>query len=273
MAAGRVQPSSSKRCNFIMRFTGKVVAITGTAGGLGREAALLFAGEGALVAGCDMNELENAETARLVRESGGVMLASAPIDVSDENQTRTWIDTILTEFGHIDVLFPCAGATVFNPLEDVSLGEWHNVLKAELDVVFVPVQAAWPALKQSKGSVVLVGSTAGVTGSMTNFRIAHSTTKGGVIAMAKQLAAEGAPHGIRVNSVSPGMVATPATAKDLLAADHPMAGIASSIPLHRIGTVTEVANCVLFLASEEASYVTGANLMVDGGWSAVLPGL
>ena len=108
---------------------------------------------------------------------------------------------------------------------------------------------------------------------MTNARVAHTVTKGGVIALTKQLAAEGAPHGIRVNCVSPGMIRTPATEGDLLAADHPMAAIARHIPLGRIGTADEVARCALFLASDDASYVTGANLMVDGGWSAVLPGI
>jgi meso-butanediol dehydrogenase/(S,S)-butanediol dehydrogenase/diacetyl reductase len=107
---------------------------------------------------------------------------------------------------------------------------------------------------------------------MTNTRVAHTATKGGVVAMTKQLAAEGAPFGIRVNCVSPGMIRTPATEGDLLAEGHPMREIASAIPLGRIGRPEEVVSCALFLASDDASYVTGANLMVDGGWSAVLPG-
>jgi NAD(P)-dependent dehydrogenase (short-subunit alcohol dehydrogenase family) len=107
---------------------------------------------------------------------------------------------------------------------------------------------------------------------VTNNRIAHSATKGGVISMARQFAAEGSKYGIRANSISPGMIRTPATEGDLLAADHPMAKIAEHIPLGRIGTPVEVINCAIFLASDEASYVTGTNLMVDGGWSSVLPG-
>jgi NAD(P)-dependent dehydrogenase (short-subunit alcohol dehydrogenase family) len=119
--------------------------------------------------------------------------------------------------------------------------------------------------------VILVGSTAGITGSMSNHRVAHTVTKGGIVALTKQLAAEGAPHRIRVNCVSPGMIETPATRSDLLAADHPMRDIARAIPLGRVGRADEVARCALFLASDEASYVTGTNLVVDGGWSAVLP--
>ena len=139
--------------------------------------------------------------------------------------------------------------------------------------MFFPVKHAWRHLKRSPApAVVLVGSTAGISGSMTNSRVAHTVTKGGVVALTKQLAAEGAPHGIRVNCVSPGLIETPATRGDLLADDHPMRSIAPSIPLGRIGTAEEVARCARFLASDEASYVTGANLVIDGGWSAVLPG-
>ena len=139
-------------------------------------------------------------------------------------------------------------------------------------MVFLPVKHAWRHLKQSsRPAVVLVGSTAGITGSMTNARVAHTVTKGGVVAMTKQLAAEGAPYGIRVNCVSPGMIETPATRGDLLADDHPMRDIARAIPLGRVGQAEEVARCARFLASDEASYVTGANLVIDGGWSAVLP--
>lgn len=254
------------------RFTGKVVAITGTGGGLGRASALKFAAEGAIIAGCDLNEAANAETSALIRAAGGTMHSTAPVNLTEEGATTAWISSVEYELGRIDVLFANAGATKFNPITEVSLDEWRFVLANELDVVFIPVKAAWEALKRTQGSIVLVGSTAGVTGSVTNTRIAHSATKGGVIAMAKQLAGEGAQFGIRANSVSPGMVATPATAKDLLAPDHPMAGIAQHIPLKRVGTVEEVANCVVFLASDDAAYVTGANLMVDGGWSAVLPG-
>ncbi|MDQ0382867.1 SDR family oxidoreductase [Amycolatopsis thermophila] len=116
------------------------------------------------------------------------------------------------------------------------------------------------------------GAAAAHGGSTTNTRIAHTASEGGVGAMTKQLAAEGAAHGIRANCVSPGTIATPASAATLLADDHPMRTIARAIPLGRIGTPEDVARCALFLASDEAVYVTGANLVVDGGWSAVLPG-
>ncbi len=254
------------------RFEGKVVVITGTGGGMGRAAALRFAAEGAIIAGCDMKLDGNLETIKLVEAAGGRMIGEAPVNLTDEGETSAWLVKVEAQLGRIDVLYANAGATKFNRLEDTSLAEWRFVLQHELDIVFLPVKHAWAALKKSSGSVILVGSTAGVTGSLTNHRIAHTATKGGVVAMTKQLAAEGAEFGIRVNCISPGMVRTPATEADLLAEGSAMIGIAKHIPLQRIGTPDEVINCAVFLASGDASYVTGANLMVDGGWSAVLPG-
>lgn len=254
------------------RFRGKVVVITGTAGGQGRAAALLFAHEGATVIGCDLNVAGSVETIALVEEAGGSMQSTHPLDLTDDHAVASWIAQLVAEHGRIDVLYANAGATKFAAVEQTTAEEWSWVLRHELDIVFLPVMHAWPQLKQSAGVVILVGSTAGISGSMTNTRIAHTATKGGVVAMTKQLAAEGAPFGIRVNCVSPGMIRTPATEGDLLADDHPMRTIESAIPLRRIGRPEEVASCALFLASDDASYVTGANLMVDGGWSAVLPG-
>ena len=236
--------------------SGKVALITGTAGGQGEVAAELFRAAGATVVGCD------------VKQASGVQ----QVDLTDEPAVRRWVDEAAAEHGRIDVLYANAGATRFSPLEETSADEWDWVLRHELDVVFFPVKHAWRHLKASAGSVILVGSTAGITGSRTNSRVAHTVTKGGVVALTKQLAAEGAPFGIRVNCVSPGMVETPATRGDLLADDHPMRSIASAIPLGRVGQPEEIARCALFLASEDASYVSGANLVIDGGWSAVLPG-
>lgn len=200
------------------------------------------------------------------------MIADAPVDLTNETAVENWISSVVSKVGKIDVLYVNAGATKFSPIAETTFEDWQFVLRHELDLVFLPVKHAWNHLIETKGNIILVGSTAGVSGSVTNTRVAHSATKGGVIAMGRQLAGEGAKHGIRVNTVSPGMIRTPATENDLLAANHPMRDIEKSIPLKRIGTAEEVVNCALFLASDEASYVTGANLMVDGGWSAVLPG-
>lgn len=248
------------------------MAITGAGSGIGRRAAERFATEGALVFGSDVNAEGLAETARLIAEAGHAFVGSAPVDATDEVQTAAWLDGIGKQHGRIDVLLPSAGITRFSPIEDTSLEEWKFVLTHELDIVFVPVKAAWRWLKAGPGNVVLIGSSAGVRGSVTNTRIAHTATKAGVIGMAQQFAAEGAAHGIRANSVSPGVIRTPATEGDLLAADHPMRNIAEHIPLKRIGTIDDVVSAIMFFASDDAAYVTGTNLMVDGGWSSVLPG-
>ncbi|MHC5557795.1 SDR family NAD(P)-dependent oxidoreductase [Kocuria sp. U4B] len=255
------------------RLTGKVAVITGTASGQGRTAALAFAREGATVVGCDLDLDGAAATVAAVRAEGGAADDARLVDLTDESAVAAWAEEVGAAHGRVDVLYANAAATRFAPVEEISYADWRWNFRHEVDVVFLPVRSFWPLLAAAvRSAVVLVGSTAGVTGSTTNARLAHTATKGSVVAMTRQLAAEGAPAGIRVNCVSPGMIRTPATEADLLAGHHPMRAIAGHIPLGRIGAPEEVAACALFLASEEASYVTGANLMVDGGWSAVLPG-
>jgi meso-butanediol dehydrogenase / (S,S)-butanediol dehydrogenase / diacetyl reductase len=252
-----------------MERTQRVALITGTGSGIGRACAQAFVAEGATVFGADLDPISNQQTAELL---GPAFTPSLAIDLRDASAVSEWVSGVAQTAGRIDVLVPAGGATRFGAIGDVSLAQWQEVLSLELDVVFNPLKAAWPHLISSRGSVVLIGSTAGVAGSVTNDRIAHSAGKGGVIAMARQIAAEGAKHGVRANCVSPGVIATNATASDILAPDHPMSQIAKAIPLGRTGGANEVAAAVAFLASDKASYITGANLMVDGGWSAVLPG-
>lgn len=254
------------------RLAGKVALITGTAAGQGRAAALLFAREGAFVVGCDRNEAGAAETVALVTAEGGEMMSTHPVDLGEEDAVRAWVDRAAAAYGRIDVLHNNAGAVRFGALEEQSFADWRFTVRNELELVFLACKYAWPHLRARGGSVILVGSTAGITGSMTNQRVAHTATKGGVVAMTKQLAAEGAPYGIRVNCLSPGMVRTPGSEANLLAEDHPMRSIARRIPLGRLAEPDDIARCALFLASDESGYVTGANLVVDGGWSAVLPG-
>ena len=255
------------------RLEGKVVLITGTGQGTGRAAALLFAAEGAQVVGCDLDASAAQETVRSVRDTGGRMDSTHPLDLTDEASVQAWVRQAVERHGGIDVLYTNAGATRFAPIPQTTFEDWSFVLRNELDLVFLPVRAVWEPLRaRGGGSILLVGSTAGLTGSTTNTRLAHTASKGGVIAMTRQIAAEGAPHGIRANCVSPGMIRTAGSEGNLLAPSHPMRSIASSIPLGRLGTPDDVARCALFLVSDEAAYVTGANLVVDGGWSSVLPG-
>lgn len=255
------------------RLAGKIALITGTGGGQGRAAALRFAAEGATVVGCDRKADGAVETVNLVRLAGGRMDSTHPVDLTREAEVRDWIDAAARVHGRIDVLYNNAAAARFDRIEDESYEDWQFTVRNELDVVFLVTKYAWPHLKQRGGSVIMVGSTAGITGSMTLMRSAHTATKGGVVALTRQLAAEGAWFGIRVNCISPGMVMTPATQDDIFGdPNHPMYSIRDHIPLGRIGTADDIAPCAVFLASDESSYMTGANLVIDGGWSVVLPG-
>lgn len=223
--------------------------------------------------GTDLDPDGAAQTVEMVHAAGGAMESAHPLDLGDEDAVEAWIDGTAQRHGDIDVLYNNAAATRFSPIVETSYADWSFTLRNELDIVFLATKHAGQHLiDRGGGCVLLVGSTAGISGSVTNARIAHTAWKGGVVAMTKQLAAEGAVHGIRANCISPGMIATPAAASTLLAEDHPMRTIAQAIPLGRIGSPEDVARCALFLASGDASYVTGANLVVDGGWSAVLPG-
>ena len=255
------------------RLAGKIAVITGTAGGQGREAAVRFAAEGATVYGCDVNSDAAAETVDLVTATGGIMNSVHPLDLTDEDAVRSWIDGIGAAHGRIDILYANAGLATFAPIPEITFEDWRFVMAHEVDLVFLPVKHVWKHLAQSaNASVILVGSTAGVTGSVTNTRLAHTASKGAVVAMTKQLAAEGAEHHIRANCISPGMIRTSQSESTLLSDTHPMRKIASAIPLGRLGTPADVVNYAVFLASDESGYVTGTNLMIDGGWSAVLPG-
>ena len=186
------------------RLEGKVALITGTAGGQGRAAALLFAADGAAVAGCDVNASGAAETVELVRAAGGRMDSTHPLDLTDEDGVRAWVDAAAGRHGGIDILYNNAGATRFAPITATTFADWSFTIRNELDIVFVVTTHAWPRLvARSSGSIVLIGSTAGLTGSMTNMRIAHTASKGGVIAMTRQLAAEGARTGSAPTASAP----------------------------------------------------------------------
>lgn len=175
------------------RLTGKVALITGTGVGMGRAAAELFAREGAIVVGCDLKEEGSQETVERVRRTGGTMTSMQPLDLGAEAAVKDWIDEVARTHGGIDILYNNAGAPRFDPIEEESYEDWKFTLRNELDVVFLACKHAWPHLRaRGGGSVINIGSTAGLTGSLTLDRAAHTASKGGVIALTRQLAAEGA---------------------------------------------------------------------------------
>jgi NAD(P)-dependent dehydrogenase (short-subunit alcohol dehydrogenase family) len=249
---------------------GRVALISGIGRGIGAVAARRFAAEGALVAGADIALDSAHRTAFRCAEAGTPLSHVDRVDVTDEESVQGWVDQVAAELGRVDILYNNAGAVRFGRIDEQPYVDWRFTLAAELDSVFLVSKAAWPLLAGTQGVIVNVGSVAGVGGSLVVGRVAHSASKGGVIALTRQLAAEGGPLGIRVNSISPGLIRTEGTAESILAPDHPMARATAHIPLGRLGRAEDVVNVAVFLASPAAAYVSGANVMVDGGWSAVL---
>ncbi|MCC4250817.1 SDR family NAD(P)-dependent oxidoreductase [Sphingobium naphthae] len=251
------------------RLAGKVTLISGTGGGQGRAAALRFAAEGALIFGCDISADGQRETIELVRAARGIMQGlEGAADIACSAGASAWVDAALAEYGRIDILYNNASAAKFAPIEQMSDEDWHFTLRNEIDIVFFPTRAAWPHLARPGGVVINVGSTAGWAGSPGAGTLAHNATKGAVIAMTRQLAIEGAPHGIRAVSLSPGFVRTAGTAAFLEKPDI-RAKLTARIPLGRPGEPEEIVAAAVFIASDEASFLTGTDLVVDGGSLAI----
>jgi len=252
------------------RLDGKRALISGTGGGIGRAAALLFAREGAHVVGCDLNPATSEETVKLARDGGGRMDAVAPADLATEDGARRWVGAAADLAGGVDILVNNASAIRFGPIATLSFADWSFTIRHELDIVFLCTQAAWPHLVAAGGgSIVNVASISASRGAFFMPQNAHGAAKGGVLALTYQLVIEGGPHGIRVNAVSPAMTETPHTSPLLRDPEGPATSIAARVPLGRWGQPEDVARAILFLASDEASHVSGANIPVDGGAAVV----
>jgi NAD(P)-dependent dehydrogenase (short-subunit alcohol dehydrogenase family) len=247
-----------------LRLSRKVCVITGTGGSMGRAAARAFAREGASVVGCDLNVYEAQATVEMVRSEGGAMVSLQPCHLTKPADCRALVDFAVSTYGRIDVLFNNAAMAYFNWLEDISDEEWDRDRREEVDLVFFLTRAAWPHLKASHGVVVNTGSLNGLMSFKTLGSLAHTTAKAGIIAMTRQLAMEGREHGIRANSISPGLIETNQTREQLK--DPEWAGyMLGKTLLGRLGRPEEVATVALFLASDDSSYVTGVDIVVDGG--------
>jgi NAD(P)-dependent dehydrogenase (short-subunit alcohol dehydrogenase family) len=246
------------------RLSGKVCVITGTGGSMGRAAALTFAREGALLVGCDVAVEPAAETVEAVRGAGGQMVSLQPCRLSDPAECAKLVELAVSEFGRIDVLFNLAARSHFHRLEDFTDEEWAAAQQDEINLVFYLTRAAWPHLKASHGVVVNTASLNGLMSFKTLGSLAHTTAKAGIIGMTRQLAMEGREHGIRANSISPGLIETNQTREQLKDPEWASAMLGKTL-LGRLGRPEEVANVALFLASDDSSYVTGVDIVVDGG--------
>ncbi len=247
-----------------LRLSGKICVITGTGGSIGREAALAFAQEGASVVGCDLNVQAAARTVAMVRAEGGTMVSLHPCHLTKPGDCAALVDHAVRTFGRIDVLFNNAARASFNRLEDITDDEWDRNRREEVDLVFFLTRAAWPHLKASHGVVVNTASLNAWLSFKTLPSLAHTTAKAGIIGMTRQLAMEGREHGIRANSISPGLIETDQTREQLKDPEWAASMLGKTL-LGRLGRPQEVANVALFLASEESSYVTGVDIVVDGG--------
>jgi NAD(P)-dependent dehydrogenase (short-subunit alcohol dehydrogenase family) len=246
------------------RLPGKVCIITGTGGSIGRAAASAFAKEGALIVGCDVNVDAAQATVEAVRSAGGTMVSLHPCHLNDPARCRKLVELAVSTYGRIDVLFNNAAMAYFNWLEDISDEEWDRNRREEVDLVFYLTRSAWPHLKASHGVVVNTASLTALLSFKKLGSLAHTTAKAGIIGMTRQLAMEGSEHGIRANSISPGVIETNQTREQLK--DPEWAGyMLGKALLGRLGRPEEVASVALFLASDDSSYVTGVDIVVDGG--------
>ena len=249
---------------------GKVALISGTAGGQGRAAAIAFAEAGAKVLGCDVNAEHARETVELVRACGGEMVSVQPVDLADPKQAAGWIDEAVRTWGGVDILYNNAAALFARgPFAESTLEEWDLTIRNELTIVYVVCRAVWSHFMDRGGGVII--NTASVSGHLELHPMrsaAHGAAKAGVLALTRMLAVEGAPHGIRAVSLSPGVTRAPATKRFWDGTPEQRAvgdALLSRVPLGRVAEPKDIAEVALFLASPAAGYITGTDLLVDGG--------
>lgn len=247
-------------------FNQKTVLITGTGGGLGRQAAQEFVKAGAFVHGCDINAVTNAETASLMSGHSG-NFTDETVDLTQSRDVEKWVARSAGTNGSIDILINNASAARFSPMDDITIEDWDYTIQNELNSVFFTTKYAWPYLKKQGGVIINIASVAAHHGSKAAGNTAHTATKGAVLAMTRQLALEGAVYNIRAVSISPGVVATPGTAP-FLENIAVRTALEQNIPLGKAAQPENIVSVMMFAASNAASYWTGSDLVVDGGMIA-----
>ena len=247
------------------RLKNKVAIITGAAKGQGEFEARLFASEGAIVVLCDINIEACGKTAEEISSSGGNAVAMT-LDVTSEPDWIGAIEQTLEFFGKLDILVNNAGIYSRVPIENTSVEEFDRILEVNLRGVFLGTKHAIPAMRTSGGgSIINISSTAGIVGNVGSG--AYGASKGGVRSFTKYTAIQHASEGIRANSVHPGPIDTDMISDNLSTAEG-RKSTESRIPMGRVGSIEDVAMGVLFLATDESSYMTGSELVIDGGMTA-----
>ena len=247
------------------RLSGKVALVTGAASGIGFETAKLFSEEGASLILSDVSkDVDNV--ARTICESGSRAL-SVIGDVSKEQDAEKMVATAIHEFGKLDVVFNNAGYNFTRSVHEIQRKDWDNLLSVNLTgTLLVSKYAVTSMIERRSGAIVNNASTHGIIGSFQD--APYSASKGGVISLTRQMAVDYAPYNIRINCICPGPTLTPRIQRGIDNSPDPKARIERSIgrvPLGRFAHPREIAYGVLFLASDEASFVTGSSLVVDGG--------
>ncbi len=246
---------------------GKIALITGAASGIGAEAARLLAAHGANIVAAD---LDGAGAYRTAQETGGHGIA---MDVVSEADWASTVAETVATFGGLDVLVNCAGIELVRSIAETTLQDWRRVMSVNLDGVFLGTRAAIAAMGKRGGSIVNISSVAGING--FSRQAAYCASKGGVRLLTKASAVECAEAGlgIRVNSIHPGIIDTPMARQILGNVDEALrpeiqARWKQMHPMGRLGSAMDVAQCILFLASDASAFVTGTELIVDGGLTA-----
>jgi 3-oxoacyl-[acyl-carrier protein] reductase len=252
-----------------IRFDGRTAIVTGAAHGFGRAIALAFADLGARVVACDVVKTELEETARIA-EGRGAHLDVRVVDVSDRHAVQAMVAATLDALGRIDILVNDAGGVlgqVGRPLEEVTETQWRAIFAVNLDGAFYCSQAVAPAMKAARaGRIVNISSGAGLGISLTGIQ-AYASAKAGQIGLTRQLAHELGPWGITVNNVAPGFVRSNATTERQWESygEEGQRRLVDNIALKRLGSPEDIVNGVLFFSSENAGWITGQTLSIDGG--------
>jgi NAD(P)-dependent dehydrogenase (short-subunit alcohol dehydrogenase family) len=245
-----------------MTFAGRVGLVTGAGSGIGRATAELLAARGGAVVAADVSQAAATETAALIAARGGRVVAGA-CDVTRADDVDAAVELARREFGRLDLVVNCAGILRVAMLETTTEKEWNEVLAVNLTGAFLVTRAALRALReQGGGAIVHIASRAAIRAKEAHG--AYSASKAGILQLTQMAAVEGAPHGIRVNCVCPGFIDTPMT-RGMYDIDAAVAAWKEVCPLGRPGTADDVARAMLFLASDDAGFVTGVALPVDGG--------
>ena len=248
-----------------MRISDKVAIITGAASGIGRATAILFAKEGGKVVVADKNEVGGNETVDLIRSDGGQAIFDY-VNVTSATDIQGMVKTTINTYGKLDILVNNAGIAIRLPVVDLSEEDWDRNIDVNLKSIYLSSKYAIPRMiENSGGSIVNIASIYGIVGG--RIRAAYAASKGGVVNLTRSMALDYALHKIRVNCVCPGFVNTPLL-KNILKNKEEYQALADLHPMGRLGDMLEIALGVLYLASDESSFVTGIALPIDGGYTA-----